>query len=70
MNISLEKKDELNAVLRLKIEKQDYEKRVDDLLKDYRRKAKFDGFRPGMVPMGMVKKMYGKHVLLEELNSF
>ncbi len=69
MNIALEKKDELNAVLRLKIEKQDYETRVENLLKDYRRKAKFDGFRPGMVPMGMVKKMYGKHILLEELNK-
>ncbi len=69
MNIIKESKDTMNAVLRLKIEKNDYADRVDNLLKDYRRKAKIDGFRPGMAPVGMIKKMYGKHVLLDELNK-
>jgi trigger factor len=69
MNIVKENKDALNAVLKLKIVKSDYNDRVETVLKDYRKKAKFDGFRPGMVPTGMVKKMYGKHVLMEELNK-
>lgn len=69
MNIVKENKDALNAVLKLKIVKTDYNDRVETILKDYRKKAKFDGFRPGMVPVGMVKKMYGKHVLMEELNK-
>lgn len=69
MNIIKESKDALNAVLRLKIEKSDYEGRVDTILKDYRKKARIDGFRPGMAPAGYIKKMYGKHVLLDELNK-
>lgn len=69
MNIVRENKDALNAVLKLKIVKTDYNDKVETVLKDYRKKAKFDGFRPGMVPAGMVKKMYGKHVLLDELNK-
>jgi trigger factor len=69
MNIVKESKDALNITLDLKIEKADYEERVMNLLKDYRRKAQIHGFRPGQVPMGMIQKMYGKHVLLDELNK-
>ena len=69
MNITKNSVDELNAVLTIKIEKADYEERVDNVLKDYRRKARFDGFRPGKVPQGLVNKMYRKPVLVEEINK-
>ena len=69
MNITREDKDALNAVLKLKIEKGDYEKRVNDDLKNYRKKASIDGFRPGMVPIGLVKKLYYKSILVEEVNK-
>jgi trigger factor len=69
MNIKKDSLDELNAVISLKIEKTDYDERVDKVLKDYRRKARFDGFRPGKVPQGLVNKMYRKAVLIEEINK-
>jgi trigger factor len=69
MNISKNNIDELNAVVTIKIERPDYEERVDEILKDYRRKARFDGFRPGKVPQGLVNKMYRKPVLIEEVNK-
>ncbi len=69
MNIKKDSIDELNAVLTIKIEKTDYEERVENILKDYRRKARFDGFRPGKVPQGLVNKMYRKPVLAEEINK-
>jgi len=69
MNITRENIDELNAVLKVKIEKQDYEGEVDKVLKDYRKKANIKGFRPGMAPIGMIKKLYGKAVLVDEVNK-
>ncbi len=69
MNIKKDSIDELNAVLTISIEKADYEERVDNVLKDYRRKARIDGFRPGKVPQGLVNKMYRKPVLVEEINK-
>ncbi|MBN2681399.1 MAG: trigger factor [Bacteroidales bacterium] len=69
MNVSKEMINEQNAVLKLVIEKNDYEERVNKVLKDYKRKANVPGFRPGMVPFGMVKKMYGTAVLVDEINK-
>jgi trigger factor len=69
MNITRENKDELNAVLKLDIVKDDYEGRVENVLKDYRKKANIPGFRPGKVPFSMIRKMYGKPVLAEEINK-
>lgn len=69
MNITKENIDALNAVLKVKIEKSDYEEKVNSVLKDYRKKAQIPGFRPGKVPFGMVKKMYEKPVMLEEINK-
>jgi len=69
MNISRENIDDLNAVLKVKIEKNDYEEKVDNVLKDYRKKANIKGFRPGMVPFGLIKKMYGKTVRIDEINK-
>jgi len=69
MQISKTNTDELNAVIRLTIEKSDYEATVNETLKDYRKKANMPGFRKGMVPAGLIKKMYGKAVLAEEINK-
>jgi trigger factor len=69
MNISQENTDQLNAILTLKIEQPDYEEKVTGVLKDYRKKASVDGFRPGKVPMGIIKKMYYTPVLVDEVNK-
>jgi len=69
MNITRENIDELNAILTVSIEKNDYEATVNDVLKNYRKKANMPGFRPGMVPAGLIKKMYGKQALAEEVNK-
>ncbi len=69
MNITRENINELNAVLKVKIEKPDYTGKVENVLKDYRKKANIKGFRPGMVPIGLIRKMYGKAVQIEEINK-
>ncbi len=69
MNISQENTDKLNAILNVKVEQADYAERVDKVLKDYRRQARVDGFRPGKVPMGIIKKMYHTSVLVDEVNK-
>jgi trigger factor len=69
MNITRENIDELNAVVKVKVEKSDYQEQVDQVLKDYRKKASIKGFRPGKVPMGMIKNMYGNAVLVDEVNK-
>lgn len=69
MNITRENIDELNGVIKLSIVAEDYETAVNDVLKNYRKKAQIPGFRPGKVPAGLVKKMYGKAALVEEVNK-
>lgn len=69
MNITRENIDDLNAVLKVEISKPDYEEKVETVLKDYRKKANIKGFRPGMVPIGLVRKMYGKAVQVDEINK-
>lgn len=69
MNITRENIDELNAILSISVEKSDYEATVNDVLKNYRKKANMPGFRPGMVPAGLIKKMHGKAALAEEVNK-
>ncbi|MCX6322413.1 MAG: trigger factor [Bacteroidia bacterium] len=69
MNITRENIDDLNAVLKIEIRKPDYEDKVETVLKDYRKKATIKGFRPGMVPIGLVKKMHGKAVQVDEINK-
>ena len=68
MNITKDLVDDLNAVITVKIEEADYQDKVENVLKDYRKTASIKGFRPGKVPMGMMKKMYYKSVLVEEIN--
>jgi len=61
--------DQNNAILTLSIEKADYSEKVDKKLRETRKKANVPGFRPGMVPAGLIKKMYGKAMLAEEINK-
>jgi trigger factor len=69
MEIIRENIDELNAILKVGIVKDDYQEKVDTVLKDYKKKAKIDGFRPGKIPFGLIKKQYGKAVLVDEVNK-
>ncbi|MDD3194765.1 MAG: trigger factor [Paludibacter sp.] len=69
MNIVRKDHDSVNATLTISIEKADYSEKVEKTLRDYRKKANIPGFRPGMVPMGLLKKMYGKSILAEEINK-
>jgi len=69
MNITRENLDALNAVVKVDIAKEDYNDKVEKILSDYRKTANIPGFRKGHVPMGMVKKQYGKAVLVDEVNK-
>ena len=69
MNITKENIDALNAVVKVEISAADYQDKVEKLLKDYRTKANIPGFRKGQVPMGMIKKQYGKSIMIDEVNK-
>ncbi|MHB0754731.1 trigger factor [Polaribacter sp. M15] len=69
MNITKENVDALNAVVKVDIVADDYQEKVTKVLTDYRKKADIPGFRKGHVPMGMVKKQYGKSVMIDEVNK-
>lgn len=69
MNITRENIDALNAVVKVDIAKEDYSGKVEKILSDYRKSANIPGFRKGHVPMTMVKKQYGKAVLVDEVNK-
>ena len=69
MNVIRQDVDALNAVLKITIAPEDYQKKVSAILDKHRKTAKIPGFRPGHVPMGMIQKQYGKAVLIEELNK-
>ena len=69
MNIIQDKIDNLNSVVTVKISPEDYKTRVEKSIKDQAKKAKLPGFRPGMVPPAHIKKLYGKSILMEEINT-
>jgi trigger factor len=69
MNITRENTGNVNTVIKVLIEKPDYEKTVEETLKDYRQKSSLPGFRPGKAPIGLIKKRFGKAVLAEEINK-
>ena len=70
MNITLDKNDEqLTGLLTVNLTEADYAPTVDKQIKEYSKRAQVKGFRPGMVPVGMVRKMYGKGILAEEINK-
>lgn len=69
MKISFECADKINGLLTMTVEAADYQEAVEKSLKNYRKKAQVPGFRPGMVPMGMIKKQYGTAVKVDEVNK-
>ena len=69
MNVTLNKSDNVNGVISIEMERADFQGNVDKSLNQYRRQASIPGFRPGKVPMGVVKKLYGSAVLAEEVNK-
>lgn len=69
MNITRENINALNAVVTINIEKDDYAENVAKILSDYRKSANIPGFRKGQVPMGLIKKQYGKAVTIDEVNK-
>lgn len=69
MNITKEHIDELNAVVKVAVTKEDYQERVERVLQDYRKQANIPGFRKGQVPIGLIKRQYGKAVLVDEVNK-
>ena len=69
MNITQEKVNNLSSILKVKLSPADYQQRVDSQLTAMQKKANMPGFRPGKVPVGLVKKMYGKSILVEEVNK-
>lgn len=69
MNITKNQIDNLNAIIKIELGKEDYAGRVENALKDYQKKVVIDGFRKGKTPMGIVKKMYGKALLVDEINK-
>ena len=68
MNIQFECADKINGLMTIAIEQADYQEQVDKKLKEYRKKAQMPGFRPGMVPMGLIKKQYGTAIKADEVN--
>ncbi len=69
MQIKQSEIKDLKAVITLTLEPADYQEEVNKQLKQVRQKAQVPGFRPGMVPVGLVKKMYGKGILADVLNK-
>ena len=69
MNISFEIANKVNGLLTITVEEADYQASVEKTLKDYRKKANYPGFRPGMVPMGLIKKQYGASAKMDAINK-
>lgn len=69
MNISLENIDKVNAVITAVVEPADYTEKYNKALKEAKKKINMPGFRPGMVPVGLVKKQFGVSILAEEVNK-
>lgn len=69
MNIEFQKTGDLTATLKIDLTSADYEENVNKVLKDYQKKAQMPGFRPGKVPFGLTKKMYGQAVTADEINK-
>jgi trigger factor len=69
MNITKQNIDELNAVVTISLTHEDYKEKVETAIKKAQRQAVIPGFRQGKVPSGMIKKMYGKNILVDEINK-
>ena len=66
MKIVREQREQNNSLIKVTVGEKDYGEAVEKSLREYKRKANIPGFRPGMVPMGLIRKMYGKGVLAEQ----
>ena len=69
MKIVFENPDKVNGLITLTVEEEDYKNEVEKTLKDYRRKANVPGFRPGQVPMGLIKRQFGTSVKVDVINK-
>ena len=69
MEITLDKKGNSEANIKIMLREEDYQPKVEEKVKAYRRQANLKGFRPGKVPVGLIKKMYGKNIKIEEINE-
>lgn len=69
MNLTQEKIDSLNAVIKVKLSPEDYRDKVESSIKSFQKRASMPGFRPGKVPVGMIKKLYGKSIMVDEINK-
>jgi len=69
MNITRENIDSLNAILKVEVNKSDYQDNVEKVLREYRKNVNMKGFRPGMVPIGIIRKLYGTAAKIDEINK-
>ncbi|HAK76836.1 trigger factor [Runella defluvii] len=69
MEVLLEKSTPTNATLTIKLAKEDYQPKVDKTIKDYSKRVALKGFRPGKVPANVIQRMYGKSIVIDEVNN-
>ena len=69
MDIQLEKNSSTEALIKIKLKEADYQPKLTEKLKSYSKKATIKGFRPGKVPLSLIEKMYGKSIMVEEINK-